>query len=120
MDKFKELNERVVNWADNKGILKKGTPLAQHGKTEEEVAEVREALFAQDNYLEYYKNSKGAFVTTIDEIKDGIGDVLVTLLIQCKMQNIDPLDCLELALNVIEKRKGKMVGGTFVKDNTDY
>lgn len=115
-NKFKKLNKRVLVWAFNKGILDKGTPLAQHSKTEEEVAEVREALFAQDNYLEYYRNSKGVKVSTIDEIKDGIGDVLVTILIQCKIQNIDPLECLELALEVIEKRKGKMINGTFVKE----
>jgi hypothetical protein len=53
---------------------------------------------------------------TDHEIKDGIGDVLVTLLIQCKMQGLDPLDCLEMAVKVIENRKGKMINGTFVKN----
>jgi NTP pyrophosphatase (non-canonical NTP hydrolase) len=116
MNRFKELNERVVKWADNKGILEKGTPLAQQGKTEEEVAELREALFAQANDLQYFKNSKEAICFTPAEIQDAIGDVLVTILIQCKMQYLDPLDCLEIALNVIEKRNGKMVNGTFLKD----
>jgi len=32
------------------------------------------------------------------------------------MQNLDPLDCLESALNVIEKRTGEMINGQFVKD----
>ena len=116
MSRFERLNGRVVKWAESKGILEKATPLTQHGKTEEEVAELREALFAQQNYLEKYKNSKGFAVNTIDEIKDGIGDVLVTILIQCKLNHIDPLECLELALNVIEKRTGTMINGTFVKD----
>ena len=114
--KFNELNNRVIAWADDKGILKKGTPTAQHTKTEEEVKELGEALFAQQNYLEYYVNSKGDKVKTIDEIKDGVGDSLVTLLIQCKLNHIDPLECLEIALNVIEKRSGTMINGTFVKN----
>ncbi len=113
---FKELNERVVNWASEKGILIKGTPLAQIGKTEEEVAETREALFAQSNNLQVYINSKGERKNTSEEIEDGIGDQLVTILIQCKMQNLDPLKCLETALDIIEKRTGKMVDGQFKKD----
>jgi len=116
MNRFKELNERVVQWANDKGILEKGTPLAQQSKTEEEVAETREALFAQSNNLEYYNNSKGVVCDTSEEITDGIGDILVTILIQCKMQNLDPLNCLETALNVIEQRTGKMIGGKFCKD----
>ena len=51
-----------------------------------------------------------------DEIKDGFGGILVTILIGCKMQGLNPLDCLETALNVIEKRTGKMINGQFVKD----
>ncbi|MFK7947825.1 MAG: nucleotide pyrophosphohydrolase [Saprospiraceae bacterium] len=114
--KFKELNERVLQWADDKGILDKGTPLAQQSKTEEEVAELREALFAQCNDLEYFKNSKGVVCDTSEEVTDAIGDTLITILIQCKMQNLNPLNCLESALEVIEKRTGKMIDNVFVKD----
>ena len=42
MTEFKELNHRVITWAKNKGILQKATPLAQMGKTIEEVEETRE------------------------------------------------------------------------------
>ena len=116
MNRFKQLNERVVQWADDKGILEKGTPLAQQSKTEEEVAELRESLFAQCNDLEYFKNSKGVICDTSEEVTDAIADVLITILIQCKFQNLNPLDCLESGLNVIEKRTGKMQNGIFVKD----
>ncbi len=50
------------------------------------------------------------------EIKDAIGDILVTLIIQSKMQNLDILDCLRIAYDTISKRKGKMIGGVFVKE----
>ncbi len=116
MQIFKELNERVINWADQKGILLKATPFDQIKKTIEEVDETKEALFAQKNNMFSYLNSKGKLCNTSEEIKDGIGDTLVTLLIQCKMQNLNPLDCLESALNIIEKRTGKMIDGQFVKD----
>ena len=50
------------------------------------------------------------------EIKDAIGDILVTIIIQAKMQNLDLIECVESAYNIISKRNGKMVNGTFVKD----
>ena len=116
MSRFKELNSRVVKWASVKGILEKGTPMAQHSKTKEEVSELGESLLAQENGLHTYYNSKGEHCHTANQILDDIGDSLVTLLIQAKMQGLDPLDCLETAVNIIELRSGEMKGGTFVKD----
>ena len=113
---FEELNELVLQWADDKGILDKANPLTQLAKTEEEVSETREALFANQNNLDFYYNSKGQLRDTQIEIKDGFGDILVTILIGCKLSGLDPLDCLETAYNVISKRTGKMINGTFVKD----
>jgi hypothetical protein len=114
--KFEELNKRVIKWADKKGILKNATPLTQIEKTIEEVEETQLAIMHQEIGAESFINLKGDVKFVKEEIKDGIGDTLVTLLIQCKMQNLNPLDCLETALNVIEKRTGKMLDGKFVKD----
>ena len=114
--KFKELNERVILWAQEKGILEKATSLTQINKTFEEVEETKDALFAKVNRLDYFTNSKGHICNTESEIIDGFGDILVTILIGCKMQDIDPLHALETALFVIESRTGKMKNGTFVKD----
>jgi len=113
---FTELNNRVIKWADDKGILTNATPLTQHSKTQEEVEELSEALFYQSKDEREYINTKGVLCTTSDEIEDAIGDILVTVLIQARLQNLDPLACLETALDIIEKRTGKMENGTFVKD----
>lgn len=114
---FEKLNKRVIKWAKEKGILDKATPLTQIAKTQEELDETKESLFAQANNLKHFINSKSEYVNTEDQIKDDFGDQLVTILIGCKLQEIDPLECLEIALNIIEKRTGKMVKGTFIKDN---
>ena len=113
---FKELNERVVSWANDKGILEKATALSQHSKTQEEVNELHESLLAKRNNLENFIDSKGNYKNTLEEVKDAIGDILVTLLIQCKLQGLSALECLDSALNIIEKRTGKMVDGVFKKD----
>lgn len=114
---FKELNVSVLKWAENKGILDKATPMTQHSKTIEEIEELTEALEAQEDDLVEFENSKGVISNTEHEIKDAIGDIIVTLIIQSKMQNLTIEDCLESAYNVISKRTGKMVNGVFVKDN---
>jgi len=113
---LQELEKKVIEWADEKGILAKATPLAQVGKTEEEVMELHEALIAQNNNLQTYINGKGKAKDTSEEIKDAIGDIMVTIIIQAKMQNLTLQECLESAYNVIKERKGKMINGTFVKD----
>lgn len=114
--KYKELQSLVIIWASQKGILEKGTPLKQQEKTEEEISELREALEAQSIGSECFTNSKGFLVNTQEELKDALGDVLVTLIIQAELQSLNLIDCLELAYNVISKRTGKMVDGIFVKD----
>jgi NTP pyrophosphatase (non-canonical NTP hydrolase) len=99
MDYF-ELEVGVIDWAEQKGILQNGTPMAQALKTLEECTELCNAVYANDK----------------DEIMDGLGDVMVTLLIQAEMQGLNLENCLESAYRIISKRKGKMVNGQFVKE----
>jgi NTP pyrophosphatase (non-canonical NTP hydrolase) len=97
---YNQLEALVIEWAENKGILQKATPARQADKTLEEVEELRAAI-ADDNR---------------EEIADALGDILVTIIIQAKMQNMSLVECLEGAYNIIAKRTGKMVDGQFVKD----
>ncbi len=99
MDYF-ELECAVENWAMEKGILSKATPMAQALKTLEETTEFCTAVNNNDRA----------------EIVDAMGDIMVTLIIQAKMQDLSLEECLESAYNVISKRTGKMVNGQFVKD----
>jgi NTP pyrophosphatase (non-canonical NTP hydrolase) len=99
MDYF-ELEAAVENWAEEKGILQKATPMAQALKTLEECTELCTAINNNDR----------------PEIVDAIGDIMVTLIIQAKMQALSIEQCLESAYNVISKRTGRMINGQFVKD----
>ena len=100
MKNYNELQALVIAWATQKGILDKGTPHAQCGKTFEEVEELETAILDGDKA----------------EIIDALGDILVTIIIQAEMHGLNLIECLESAYNVISKRTGKMVDGTFVKD----
>jgi NTP pyrophosphatase (non-canonical NTP hydrolase) len=100
MRDYRELESQIIDWAKDKDIFDKGTPIKQAFKTLEEVGELINAV-STNNHL---------------EIKDALGDILVTIIIQAKMQNVDLIECLNMAYNTISKRTGEMVNGTFVKD----
>ena len=100
MKDYKALEIQVIEWAKDKGIFEKGNPIKQSYKTLEEVGELINAVSINDKA----------------EIKDALGDILVTIIIQAKMQELDLIECVESAYNVISQRTGKMVNGTFVKD----
>lgn len=100
MKDYFELEALVESWAEEKRILAKATPIAQSIKTLEEVTELCVAVNKNDR----------------DEIIDAIGDILVTLIIQAKMQNVTVEQCLNSAYDVISKRTGRMIDGQFVKD----
>ena len=97
---YEELKTLTIDWARDRGIMDHATVLGQLGKTRKELNETVKAEMEGD----------------IGEIKDGFGDMLVTIIIATELANVDLLECWELAYNVISKRTGKMVDGVFVKD----
>ena len=116
---YQELEKLVIEWAGDKGILEKATPLAQAGKTLEEVNELLFAITLRDKYkvneIKACEDCNTVFNSN-DEIKDALGDILVTIIIGAELQGLKLEECLESAYNVIKNRSGKMVNGQFVKD----
>lgn len=98
MNNMNELVQAVEEWSMNKG-LDKADSKAQFTKVVEEVGEVASALARSDKEL----------------LQDGIGDVVVTLVILAQQNGMTLEECLNTAYNEIKGRTGKMVNGTFVK-----
>lgn len=90
----------VEYWSIEKG-LHKSDPKSQYLKVSEEVAEIAAALSRGQEH----------------ELKDGIGDSIVTLIILAQQVGTNIEDCLEIAYGEIADRKGKMVDGIFVKES---
>jgi len=97
---MRTLINRVIDWGLSRGIFDEGTMEKQVKKTQEEVGELVYAVGANDQM----------------GVVDGIGDVLVTLILLAEMYGLTLEECLEHALGEIEGRTGNMVDGTFVKD----
>lgn len=91
----------IRSWADERGLYDKGDPKTQYIKLMEETGEIGRALLKNDT----------------DEIIDGIGDAVVVLTNLAELVGVPIEECIQEAYNVISKRKGKMINGTFVKNN---
>lgn len=95
-----ELIKSVEQWARDKG-LDEAESSKQMLKVVEETGEVAAALARSDQ----------------DALRDGIGDVVVTLIILALQNDMDLYECLNLAYEEIKGRTGKMVNGVFVKSS---
>ena len=101
MSSFGMLELDVLRWADARGILKNGNVQTQMLKGLSEYGELADAIIKRDR----------------EGIIDGLGDVLVVLLIVADMEGLDLLSCLESAYNEIKDRRGYLnANGVFVKD----
>ena len=90
----------IREWADERGLYENGDPKTQALKLMEEVGEIARAVLKDD----------------FDEAVDGIGDAVVVLTNLAELIGAPIEMCIDEAYDVISKRTGKMVNGTFVKD----
>lgn len=95
--------EKVIEWAKERNLIKLGNAPKQIIKLSEELGELGSAFLKND----------------YPEIKDAIGDIMIVLTILCEQLSIDMNQCYEDAYNVIKNRKGKTINGTFVKDENN-
>lgn len=91
----------IEAWGEDKGILPNPKAEKQFYKTQEEVDELYAGIRKGDR----------------EEVKDAIGDIYVTLVMQCGAWDLDMAECIDHAYNTISRRTGKMVDGVFVKDD---
>lgn len=112
-----ELINNVRQWFHDKGIIQNSNPLKQLEKTQEELTETRDAFIRYDCLIKYgHEDFENMGQAIHSEIKDGIGDTLVTLIGVCEMYGVALEECLQQAYDVISKRTGRMENGVFVKD----
>ena len=95
-----DMFSKIRDWAEQRGLYSKGNSHTQYVKLQEEAGELAKALL---------KNDK-------PEVIDAIGDMVVVLTNLAHLQGVTIEDCIDSAYEVISKRTGKMINGTFVKD----
>jgi NTP pyrophosphatase (non-canonical NTP hydrolase) len=92
--------ELIRGWARQRGIYRNGDTKTQCLKLYEEAGELSKAILKEDR----------------DEFIDAIGDCVVVLVNLAELGNVSIEHCIEMAYTQIANRKGKMINGTFVKE----
>lgn len=96
---------RVEEWAEKRGLIDENGPLPlpdkQMIKLLEEVGETARALLYDD----------------MDELRDGIGDCVVCLIVLAAQCNMTLEECMDAAWDEIKDRSGKLEDGLFKKDS---
>ena len=95
-----EIFDKIRSWAKDRGLYEKGDPMTQYVKLQEEAGELAKALLKNDQ----------------PEVIDAIGDIVVVLTNLAHQKGLTIEECIATAYEVINKRTGKMINGTFVKD----
>ena len=90
----------IRDWAGERGLYTKGDTKTQFAKLIEETGELAQAILKKDDV----------------EFADAIGDMVVVLTNMAHLGGTTIEECIDAAYKVISKRTGKMVNGTFVKD----
>lgn len=98
---YADIEMKVVQWGEARGIVQHSTPAAQAKKTIEELDELLAAIKAGDRAA----------------MADAYGDILVTLVMGCACADMNLLTCFEGAYNEIKDRKGSLnKEGLWVKE----
>ena len=92
--------QRIRDWAGKRGLYRKGDSKTQYVKLQEEAGELAKAILDKNEF----------------ETIDAIGDMVVVLTNMAHLHGTEIEDCIDAAYNVIAARTGKMINGTFVKD----
>ena len=95
-----DIFNNIREWADERGLYKNGDPKTQLIKLYEESGELSQSLL---------KNDKAGII-------DAIGDSVVVLTNLAHLVGTDIETCIRSAYDEISNRTGRMINGTFVKD----
>jgi len=96
-----ELIKKVITWIHERRIHEHNSKVMMC-KAIEEFGEIANAL----------NKNLGK-----EELKDAIGDTVITLMGIVEQQGLTLKDCIETSYNNIKDRKGKIIDGIFVKES---
>ena len=97
---MQQLENLVIQWASDRGLLFADNAGKQCLKLFEEGGELAKAILKDDQAA----------------VIDGIGDCLVVLAILARQRGTSLQKCFAAAWDEIKDRKGETVGGTFIKN----
>jgi NTP pyrophosphatase (non-canonical NTP hydrolase) len=100
---YADIEIKIIQWSEARRIIPNSTPEVQLLKAMSELGELADATIKKDQ----------------EAVIDAVGDVMVCLVNYCALQDINLVNCMEVAYDQIKNRKGTLLpNGLFVKDAT--
>ena len=97
---YANVEMRIIQWAEARKIIPNSTPDVQLLKAMSEMGELADATIKHDK----------------EAVIDAVGDVMVCLINYCVLQDINLVNCMEVAYDQIKNRRGTLLpNGLFVK-----
>ena len=92
---------KIIQWSEARKIIPNSTPDVQLLKAVSEIGELADATIKHDK----------------EAIVDAVGDVMVCLINYCALQDINLVNCMEVAYDQIKNRRGTLLpNGVFQKE----
>ena len=100
---YPEIELNIIRCAEARMIIPNSNPESQLLKAVSEMGELADATIKKDR----------------EAVIDAVGDVMVCLINYCALQDINLVDCMEVAYDQIKNRRGTLLpNGIFQKDAT--
>ncbi len=100
---YANVEMRIIQWSEQRKIIPNSTPEVQLLKAMSEMGELADATIKKDK----------------EAIVDAVGDVMVCLVNYCALQDLNLVDCMEVAYDQIKNRRGTLLpNGLFVKESS--
>ena len=100
---YADIENKIIIWAQQRRIIPNSNPESQLLKAVSEMGELADATIKKDR----------------EAVVDAVGDVMVCLINYCALQDINLVDCMEVAYDQIKNRRGTLLpNGIFQKDVT--
>ena len=100
---YANVEMKIIQWSEQRRIIPNSTPETQLLKAMSEMGELADATLKHDR----------------EAMEDAVGDVMVCLVNYCALQDLNLVNCMEIAFDQIKSRKGVLLpNGLFVKDAT--
>lgn len=98
---YADIEIKIIQWSEARRIIPNSTPEVQLLKAMSELGELADATIKKDQ----------------EAVIDAVGDVMVCLINYCALQDLNLVNCMEVAYDQIKNRKGTLLpNGLFVKE----
>ena len=87
---YANIEIKIIQWAEARKIIPNSTPEVQLLKAVSEMGELADATLKHDR----------------EAMEDAVGDVMVCLVNYCALQDLNLVDCMEVAYDQIKNKRG--------------